>query len=144
MTATRFLDLNVVTGPDEGMRYTIEQGTYRVIGRYEDAARTTEQLTSEGDRALNPDQQERIEHHIETHARSTRLKFQRRGPDILLGDPSVSRTHAMVLIDEHGASFADLMSTNKSKVNGNPMQDAKLGEGDVITIGNTRLLVLLG
>lgn len=144
MSATQFLDLRVVAGPDEGMNYTVERGTFRVIGRFEDVGRSTEQLTTEGDRALNPDQQELIDKHIETHARSTRLKFQRRGPDILLNDPSVSRAHAMVLIDEHGASFADLMSTNKSRVNGNPVQDAKLDEQDVVSLGNTKLLVLLG
>ena len=29
----RFVDLEVLSGPEEGMRYTVESGTYRVLGR---------------------------------------------------------------------------------------------------------------
>lgn len=144
MKSPQLIDLIVAKGENEGMRYTIEKGTYRVMGRFEENPTITEQLTPEGDRGLNPDQQELVNKHISSHARSTRLKHQKRGPDILLDDPSISRTHCMVFIDESGASLADLMSTNGTRVNGTRVQDDVLNERDIIHIGTTKLIVVAG
>ena len=144
MTITRFLDLRVVSGPDEGMRYSIEEGTYRIIGNRDGTSFAIEQITPEGDRILNPDQQEIIHTHIKTYSSHARLKFQKRGPDILLNDLSVARMHVMVLMDDSAISIADLTSTNQIQVNGNPIKEAKLKEGDMISIGSTKLMTLIG
>jgi FHA domain len=144
MTATRFLDLYVISGPDKGMRYSIEEGTYRIIGKREDASFAEERVTSEGDRILNPDQLEIIYLHIKTYSDNSRLKFQKRGPDILLNDLSVSRMHVMVLMIDLKISIAELTSTCKIQINDNPLYSAILKEGDLITVGSTKLMALIG
>lgn len=144
MTTTRFLDLYVVGGPDEGMRYSIEEGTYRIIGKREDAAFAIEQVTSEGDRILNPHQLEIIYLHIKSYSDNSRLKFKKRGPDILLNDLSVARMHVMLLMDELKISIAELTCADKIQINGNPICNAILKEGDLITIGSTKLMALIG
>lgn len=133
-----FVDLIVIEGPDDGMRFTVEAGTYRVIGRMGDPTDSTVQMTKEGDRALDADQQAVVDH---VAARGVRTRFKKRGADILVNDGSVSRTHAVLFADAEGVSVADLMSTNGTKVNGRPIGDTDLQEGDVMHIGQTKLKI---
>jgi len=59
---------------------------------------------------------------------------------IVLRDPSVSRAHARIEIDRHGATIVDLGSTNGTAVNGLRVQDrAALRGGDHIKIGGVVL-----
>jgi hypothetical protein len=130
----RFIDLLAVEGPDQGMRFTVQDGTYRVVARAPDeGSSTTSQLTPEGDRALDREQEAYVEAH--------RTRIKRRGPDIALLDGSVSRTHCLVFVDQGRASLADLMSTNGTKVNGALVRDVDLKPGDVIHVGKTKLRV---
>ena len=133
-----FVDLLAIEGPAEGMRYTLESGTYRVLGRTGDPTDSTVQMNRAGDRLLDPDQQRLLD---SVASRGVRTRFKKRGADILVDDGSVSRTHAAVFADETGASVADLMSTNGTKVNGAPIDDVDLREGDVIQVGQTKLRV---
>jgi len=59
--------------------------------------------------------------------------------DINLADPNVSRRHAE--LRPAGTSFviADLRSTNGTRVNGAPITEQVLRDGDVITVGATAL-----
>ena len=133
---TLFIDLLVIEGSDKGMRYTVEAGTYRVIGRSGDQSDSTIHLTRDGDRFLDADQQALVEEMFQSRAsRCLRTRIRRRGSDILIDDTSVSRTHAVVFADTEGVSVADLMSTNGTKVNGTPIHDMDLQPGDVIQIG---------
>ena len=70
-----------------------------------------------------------------------RIGSFRRERDVLLDDEKVSRTHAMVFLDEEGASIVDLVSTNGTLVNGRRVRDKDLAPGDLINIGKTRFLV---
>ncbi|MFZ9888133.1 MAG: FHA domain-containing protein [Myxococcota bacterium] len=138
----RFVDLVVLSGPETGMRYTVETGTYRVIGRAGDDHESTLQLSRAGDRLLDAEQQAVVESVLNSRAdRGVRTRIKRRGPDILLGDGSVSRTHALVFVDESGTSVADLMSTNGTKVNGTLVTDIDVEPGDVLQVGQSRLRV---
>lgn len=143
---SRFVDLVCVEGPDKGMRYSVEEGTYRVLARGQDDSTSTVQMTPEGDRMLDRDAQERAEAHLATRTspERSRTAFRQRGPDIVLKDGSVSRTHALVFVDKDVVSVADLMSTNGTRLNGQGVQDADLREGDVIHIGKTRLRIEAG
>src|SRR5690349_466231 len=122
----RFVDLVAVEGPDKGMRYSVEEGTYRVLARASDDSQSTLQMTAEGDRALDKEAQARVEElglitgsgTGDGRAGRSRTGFRKRGPDIVLKDGSVSRTHALVFVDKDTVSVADLMSTNGTKVNG--------------------------
>jgi hypothetical protein len=138
----RFVDLVAIEGPDKGMRFTIEENTYRVLARAADERSSTLQMTPDGDRALDRDQAQLVDEIFAARSRgSTRTQFKKRGPDIVLRDGSVSRTHALVFVEKTGASVVDLMSTNGTKVNGNIVRDVDLKEGDVIHIGKTKLRI---
>lgn len=138
----RFVDLEVLSGPEEGMRYTVESGTYRVLGRAGDDTESTVQMNKDGDRVLDSDQQAVIEGMLDARAdRGVRTRFKRRGPDILLRDGSVSRTHALIFVDESGISVADLMSTNGTRVNGAHVHDTDVHPGDVVQVGQSKLRI---
>lgn len=139
---TRFVDLEVLSGPEQGMRWSVEDGTYRVLGRAGDDTESTVQLNRAGDRMLDSDQRAVVEGMLDARAdRGVRTRFKQRGPDILLHDTSVSRTHALIFVDESGISVADLMSTNGTKVNGAAITDLDVHPGDVMQIGQSRLRV---
>ncbi len=139
----RFVDFVAVEGPDRGMRYTVEEGSYRVLARAQDDSTSTIQMTPEGDRLLDKQAQSRAEQLFARHESSDRSRtaFRKRGPDIILKDGSVSRTHALIFVDKDAISVADLMSTNGTRVNGTGINDTDLREGDVIHLGKTRLRV---
>lgn len=56
---------------------------------------------------------------------------------ILLPDPSVSRNHARLVLDESGAySIYDLRSSNGTAVNSKRVTEATLRDGDLVSLGN--------
>ena len=60
--------------------------------------------------------------------------------DLLVNDPNVSRRHAEVRPHgEGGWQLVDLGSTNGTRVNGTSASEHTLRDGDVITIGGTRI-----
>jgi hypothetical protein len=58
---------------------------------------------------------------------------------IPITDPNASRRHAQVRRDGDVVYLLDLGSTNGTKVNGSPVRQHRLENGDVITIGTTAL-----
>jgi hypothetical protein len=137
----RFVDLVAIEGPDKGMRYTVEEGTYRVLARAADERSSTLQMTPEGDRALDIEQEKLLDDVFRARSSGTRTQMKKRGPDIVLRDGSVSRTHALVFVDKGNVSVVDLMSTNGTKVNGANVRDVDVKEGDVVHIGKTKLKI---
>ena len=61
--------------------------------------------------------------------------------ELALTDPTVSRIHAEVKIEDQRAVVRDLGSTNGTRVNGHRVTELVLGEGDRIQIGETSLVV---
>ena len=65
--------------------------------------------------------------------------------DLRINDPGVSRRHAQLRVFDRGdrldMDIIDLGSTNGIVVNGRRVQQAPVGEGSRIEIGNTRMLV---
>jgi pSer/pThr/pTyr-binding forkhead associated (FHA) protein len=61
--------------------------------------------------------------------------------DVTLLDESISREHALVLLEEESDSFQieDLQSTNGTRVNGKRVRSAPLEHGDEIQVGHTRV-----
>lgn len=140
--------LEVDKGSNRGSRYEIDVRCYRAVGRTGSAGEITIDLSEVGDRVLDPDDARRVEEHLAKRKipvpdSSERLRMGafRRGRDILLDDEKVSRTHAMIFMDDDGPSIVDLLSTNGTHVNGTKVGDADLQEGDVINIGKTRFIV---
>lgn len=61
--------------------------------------------------------------------------------DIVIGDASISRTHARITRNALGSWYiADLNSTNGTKLNNRRISESPLNYGDEITIGTTILL----
>jgi hypothetical protein len=59
--------------------------------------------------------------------------------DIVVADPRVSRRHAEIRPAGHGFVVADLDSMNGTVVNGSPVREHPLEDGDEIRLGNTVL-----
>jgi len=57
-----------------------------------------------------------------------------------LPDTGVSRRHLEISWDGHAAMLSDLGSTNGTTVNGQPVQNWQLGDGDVIRVGHSSLV----
>lgn len=58
---------------------------------------------------------------------------------IVLKDFGISRTHAKVVVDQDGARIVDLKSKNGTQVNGVPVVEAPLKDGDRILLGKFQL-----
>jgi hypothetical protein len=71
---------------------------------------------------------------------------RRADQDIVLNDPSVSRTHARLHITPDGVSIVDLDSTNGTLVNGHPVlaSPVAIRPGDRIQVGSVFLELLAG
>jgi Protein of unknown function (DUF3662)/FHA domain len=62
------------------------------------------------------------------------------GCDVVVPDTNVSRQHASIRrVDDHYV-LSDLGSTNGTRLNGRPVNDAYLSNGDEITVGTTRIV----
>ncbi len=59
---------------------------------------------------------------------------------IRLAEPGVSRQHAEVSFGPTGYSIRDLDSENGTQINGEPVTERKLQDGDLISIGSSELL----
>jgi pSer/pThr/pTyr-binding forkhead associated (FHA) protein len=64
--------------------------------------------------------------------------------DIFLNDITVSRTHAILEYEDGVASVKDAGSLNGTYVNGEVVEAAVLGNGDVVQIGTFQMLFLSG
>jgi pSer/pThr/pTyr-binding forkhead associated (FHA) protein len=63
--------------------------------------------------------------------------------DIVLDDPGISRRHSEVRVTHDGphlvATIRDLSSTNGTFVDGERIRSHRLGDGDQLTLGRTRV-----
>lgn len=64
---------------------------------------------------------------------------ERSGGSVVLSDPNVSRRHAELVYDGTSWHIRDLNSTNGTLVNDLDVSEARLFDGDVLTIGLTNL-----
>ena len=66
-----------------------------------------------------------------------------RGADLVLAEPTISRSHAAIGFDAQGFFVQDLGSTNGTLVNGGKAERTVLKDGDVIQMGKLKLGVTL-
>jgi Protein of unknown function (DUF3662)/FHA domain len=60
--------------------------------------------------------------------------------EIVLQDSNVSRRHAEVRRSGDGVTVTDLGSTNGTRVNGTPVREQILANGDEVSVGSTKLI----
>lgn len=61
--------------------------------------------------------------------------------DLRIPDTGVSRQHAEITWDGYDAVLSDLQSTNGTSVNGTPIENWLLADGDVIAVGHSEIEV---
>jgi pSer/pThr/pTyr-binding forkhead associated (FHA) protein len=71
------------------------------------------------------------------------LMGRRKGCDLAIHDPLVSRAHALVFEDHGHPTVVDLLSENRTLVNDEPVLYRRLREDDVICLGSTHFRVKL-
>ncbi len=71
---------------------------------------------------------------------SPQLVVGRKGADVELSDPEVSRRHCEVKVMGDHVIIIDLLSTNGTHVRGNKVKTARLTPGQSFTVGNTTLI----
>jgi len=141
--------LKVVQGPDAGRSFRIDVGSYRVIGRSFGAMGGTAMISQGERRRLDAEDQRKVQAlltkrgaELENKGARAEVSSFARQEDIDLSDDATSQTHAMVFVDEAGASFVDVASTNGSYVNGKRISEVTLRDGDLVRLGETRVEVV--
>jgi hypothetical protein len=142
--------LTVVKGAEQGLVVLVRRGHCVMIGRSplagESARRATGMLTEHSLQRLHIEDHALVERHLRDRAQAgarTHDAFASfdRDVDVMLTDDAVSACHAMIFVDEAGASLLDMGSTNGTFVNGAPTTSCDLGASDLVRVGETRLSV---
>ncbi|MEE8410485.1 MAG: FHA domain-containing protein [Myxococcota bacterium] len=146
----RRANLKVIAGPNEGDIVGLAVGSCRLIGRHL-AENETAFIDRDGNRLLDGQASSILGDHLKEKAPETSIApseafsanaFER-GADIILSDDSISRAHAMVFHDTGGIGVIDLASTNGTFVNNDRVGTAMLSDGDIITLGASKLEIAL-
>jgi uncharacterized protein YbaR (Trm112 family) len=145
------VEFQVTAGPDKGMKFSLERGTCRAIGRGE--AQTDRTMIFNVDIALSIDESTKaiILRYIEKQFRKSikpslrkegkeQFGFFQRVADVVLTDQSLSRLHAMFFADETSIGVLDLVSKNGTFVNGAEVESQLLKKGDVVEMGETKIV----
>jgi pSer/pThr/pTyr-binding forkhead associated (FHA) protein len=66
-----------------------------------------------------------------------------RSADLVLAEPTISRSHAAIGFDAQGFFVQDLGSTNGTMVNGGKVERTALKHGDLIQMGKLKLGITL-
>jgi hypothetical protein len=66
------------------------------------------------------------------------------GNDFIIPDPSVSGRHCQILVDEAKTVLKDLHSTNGTYLNGAPVQESLLKDGQTVHLGSIKMIYFGG
>ena len=139
--------LVVVKGKDFGRSIVVNIGHCMMMGRSQQLVGATGMITQHSSHRLSDEDEKAVARHLKIRAtpkmagaRALLTSFER-DPDVGLQDDSISQRHAMIFVDEAGASLLDMASTNGTFLNGKRTSSAELALGDLIRIGETRIEV---
>ncbi len=82
------------------------------------------------------------EQRFELHKHRTYRIGSRRGNDIVIPQPDVSRAHAILDVADGSFRITDLKSKNGTRVNGQPVTSAEAHCGDEIMVSSARLVIV--
>jgi uncharacterized protein YbaR (Trm112 family) len=80
---------------------------------------------------------------VEPVATATMIGCLKRDPDFLLDDTAVSRRHALLYQDGEGLWILDLVSKNGTFVHGKEVENQRLKNNDVVSLGGASLRVVI-
>lgn len=141
----------VVEGKNKGDRIELSKATCRAIGRSLDEVERTKVFSVDSAVSLDDASKKLVIHYVAKQFQKKGLVAEKkgpgeelggfvRGPDYQILDLAVSRLHAMIFHDESGiVGILDLVSKNGTFVNGAEVESKILKQGDLITIGNTKI-----
>lgn len=128
--------------------FYLENGTCKVIGRPPQDPNRTVVMHIDMPLVLDENIKEIIHQYIRKQfsqsdvqsAKNRELGRFRRTADVMLDDASTSRLHAMIFFDGHVVGILDLVSKNGTFVNGQEIESRVLKIGDVVEIGDTKIV----
>lgn len=141
----------IISGPDAGMKFNVDLGYCRALGRA--VSDTTKTAVLNVDWAISLDEETKglILQYISQQFKKPQvggpkgdgrgdLGAFKRGPDIVFKDQTLSRLHAMIFFDVVGVGILDLVSKNGTFVNGQEIESCLLKKGDVVELGETKII----
>jgi hypothetical protein len=138
--------LVVTKGRDFGRSVVVNMGHCVMFGRSPDLVGATGMITQHSVIRLADEDQKAVTRHLKLRlqkkagGRALLTSFER-DHDVALADDAVSQRHAMLFVDEGGASLLDMASTNGTFINGTRTASTELVLGDLIRIGETHFEV---
>lgn len=143
-----------VEGKDKGLEVTIPQGCCRAVGRSLDDLEKTRVYDTGSTVDLDDSTKRLVLNYVTQQFQGAQAEPKeigkkktgdigsfRRLPDVSLSDEATSRLHAMLFHGPNGVGVLDLVSKNGTFVNGVEVESKFLKEGDIITIGGTKLRI---
>lgn len=144
------VSFQVAAGPDNGLRFDLNRGACRALGRgMTDGGKTT---VLSVDWAISLDEETKglilqyIARQFKTPTESPGAKPDqlgkfKRAADVVFKDNTLSRLHAMIFFDVVGIGILDLVSKNGTFVNGEEIESRLLKPGDTIEMGETKIIL---
>jgi hypothetical protein len=137
-------------GNHKGEVIKLPVGTCKAIGRSLDDLNKTEVFSLDFTMSLDDFTKKLILNYVSQKYHTEQKSDQetagdkiggfKRLPDLILNDPAISRLHAMMFHDEKGAGILDLVSKNGTYINGDEIESKTLQDGDLIAVGNTKMV----
>ncbi|MBI4126968.1 MAG: FHA domain-containing protein [Deltaproteobacteria bacterium] len=127
----------IVAGPQANRTFELRAGTCQVLGRADTDVQRTAVFNVDVQLALDEGTKSMIMAYLRQQFSS--LPFHR-VPDLLLTDGGISRLHAMVVAEGGKVGLLDLVSKNGTEVNGVEVESKLLTQGDVIELGETKII----
>lgn len=157
MSSEQTVIFNIVEGKNKGISVKLPKGACRAIGRSLDDMESTRVFEVGSVIGLDDSTKQLVLNYItrqfQTGSRSSPVEGKvsefdeenvgsfKRLPDLALSDGAVSRLHAMIFHGRGGVGILDLVSKNGTFVNGTEVESKFLKEGDLVTIGSTKIRI---
>ncbi len=150
MKTLKTVTIVLVEGKNKGMELKLPQGCCRAVGRSVDDLESTRVFDTSGVVGLDDSTKQLVLNYVTQQFQAGSAPGQtsaddigsfRRLPDLALSDSATSRLHAMLFHGPNGVGVLDLVSKNGTFVNGVEVESKFLKEGDVITIGGSKLKI---
>jgi hypothetical protein len=148
----KLVRFKVVAGEDKGKEFTLEPGQCCALGREIKEQTDTKVLTVNANLSLDEASKGVVMNYVgqqfnrkptgDSQGKEEVGGFQRL-QDVHLNDKSISRLHSMVFCDAKVAGVLDLVSKNGTYVNGVEVESRDLNDDDLITVGSTKIRILV-